>query len=356
MTGTTVIFRHRRMAVAMLAAIALAPACVDVEAQRVEGSFQRTLTVSGAPEVEVVTGSGRIEVQAGPAGRIEITGRIQGHDGWGWNRRGPVSLEERVRQIEANPPIEQTGNVVRIGRLLDKELGQGVSISFTVTVPAPSSVRAKTGSGSHRIDGVEGSVDASSGSGSLTLRDVGRARASTGSGSITADTVDGAFHASSGSGSIRATRVAGALTAKTSSGSIDLEQTRAGEVMVSSGSGSVRLRGVRGAVQASTSSGGLTIHGELSDAWRLSSSSGSVENQPGRQPWLRAGCEHELGAHRGRLPRDHHRFGQPAVAAGIGPRRRAASPRPHLVGGISIQKREQVERRTENASSPENAR
>ena len=356
MTGRTVIVRHRRMAVAMLAAIALAPACVEVEAQRVHGSFQRTLTVSGTPEVEVVTGSGRIEVQAGPAGRVEITGRIRGHDGWSWNRRGPMSLEERVRQIEANPPIEQTGNVVRIGRLIDKELGQGVSISFTVTVPAPSSVRAKTGSGSQLIDGVAGSLDASSGSGSLTLRDVGRARASTGSGSITADTVDGAFHGSSGSGSIHATRVAGALTAKTSSGSIDLEQTRAGEVTVSSGSGSVRLRGVRGAVQASTSSGGLTIYGELSDAWRLSSSSGSVDiSLAGSQ-----GFELDASTSSGRIE-----VGFPVTITGSVSRRslrgsaQGGGPLLHVrtsSGGISIQKREQVARRTGNASSPENTR
>lgn len=276
MTGRSVILRHCWTAMVIVAAIALIPACA-AEAQRAEGSFQRTLTVSGPPEIEVVTGSGRIDVRPGPAGRIEITGRIQAHDGWGWSRRSPVSLEERVRRIEANPPIEQSGSVVRIGRVTDDELLKGVSISFTLTVPAASAVRSKTGSGSQHIEGVDGSIDASSGSGSLTLRDVGgRLRASTGSGSITADTVGGAFHAAAGSGSIRATGVDGPITAKTSSGGIDLEQTGGGDVEVASSSGSVRLRGVRGAVRASTSSGSLTIYGQLSAAWRLSASSGSV--------------------------------------------------------------------------------
>jgi hypothetical protein len=342
-------FRHRRTALAMLAAIAFAPGCVEVEAQRVEGAFDRTLTVSGTPEVEVVTGSGRIEVQAGPPGRIQITGKIRGSDGWGWNRRGPVSLEERVRRIEASPPIEQSGNVVRIGRLTDKQLADGVSISYTVTVPAPSSLRAKTGSGSQLIDGVEGGVEASSGSGSLTLREIGgRSRASTGSGSITADTVDGAFHASAGSGSIRATRVAGAITAKTSSGSIDIEQTRAGEVTVSSGSGSVRLRGVRGAVQASTSSGGLTIDGDLSDGWRLSSSSGSVIIGLARSQ----GFELDATTSSGRIEVDFpvavtgtiSRRSLRGSTQGGGPLLRVRTSS----GGISIQKREQAAARTEN--------
>jgi DUF4097 and DUF4098 domain-containing protein YvlB len=190
----------------------------------------------------------------------------------------------------------------------------------------------------------------------LTLNDVGRARASTGSGSITADRVGEGFHASSGSGSIRATRVAGAITAKTSSGSIDLEQTRAGDVSVASGSGSVRLRGVRGAVQASTSSGGLTIHGELSDAWRLSSSSGSVNiSLAGSQ-----GFELDATTSSGRIE-----VGFPVTVSGLISRRSvrgsALGGGPLLrvrtsSGGISIQKREQVARRTENASSPENTR
>jgi putative adhesin len=338
MTGTRVILRHRSTAMAILAAIALVPACA--EAQRAEGSFQRTLTVSGPLDIEVVTGSGRIDVRPGPAGRIEIAGRIQAHDDWGWRRRGPLSPEERVRRIEANPPIEQSGSVVRIGRLADEELREGVSISFTLTIPAASTVRSKTGSGSQHIEGVDASIEASSGSGSLTLKDVaGRVRASTGSGSITADTVRGAFHATAGSGSVRATGVGGPIIAKTSSGSIDVEQTGAGDVEVSSGSGSVQLRGVRGAVQASTSSGGLTIHGELSAAWRLSASSGSVSvSLPGSQGF-------ELDANTGS---GHIDVGFPVTVTGTVSRRslrgsaQGGGPLLHVrtsSGGISIQKR-----------------
>lgn len=259
-------------AFALLAGLALVP--VTAESQRAEGSFQRTLTVSGQADIEVVTGSGRIDVRPGTAGRIEISARIQAHDSW---TRRALSPEERVRRIEANPPIEQSGNVIRIGHLRDEELREGVSISYTLTVPSASTLRSRTGSGSQEIDGVAGAVEASSGSGSLTLKNLGdRLRASTGSGSITADRVAGALHATTGSGSIRATDVNGAITAKTGSGGIDVAQSGGGNVEVSSSSGTVRLRGVRGAVDASTSSGGLSIQGELTGDWRLSASSGSV--------------------------------------------------------------------------------
>lgn len=266
--------RMRRSAVtACLSALVFVPAAA--EAQRAEGSFTRTLTVSGSPEIEVVSGSGRIEVRSGADGRIEIEGRIQASDGWG--RRSAVRPDEQVRRLEADPPIQQTGNAIRIGHIEDEDLKNGVSLSYTLTVPASSALRTRTGSGSQQIEGVGGEINASTGSGSLNFRSTGGGvRASTGSGSITAETVGGPFHATTGSGSIRASGVGGAITAKTGSGGIDVEQTGSGNVEVSSGSGTVRLRGVRGALRANTASGGVTVEGELAGDWRLSAASGTV--------------------------------------------------------------------------------
>lgn len=271
MSPTFLIWR-RRTALVLLLSAALAPA--TAEAQRAEGSFQRTLTVGGRAEIDVVSGSGRIEVRPGSDGRIEISARIQASNNW-W--RGTLSAEERVRRIEANPPVEQSGTVVRIGHIADEDLRNGLSISYTLTVPSSSSLTSKTGSGSQELTGVAGRVESSSGSGSLTFRDLGGdLRASAGSGSIVADAVRGAFHATTGSGSIRASGVGGRITARTGSGSIEVEQTGSGGLDVGSGSGSVRARGVRGDVKASTSSGSLDVQGQPAGEWRLSSSSGSV--------------------------------------------------------------------------------
>lgn len=261
---------------ALLMISALALDAAPAQAQRVEGSFQRTVTVSGSTSIDVVTGSGRIEVKPGPAGRVEISGNIRADDRWGMRTRR-LSAEERVRRLEANPPIEQSGSTLRIGHIKDEELREGVSISYTLTVPPDVSLESNTGSGSQDIDGITGDLDARSGSGSLTIAKTGGAvRASTGSGGITADSVGGSFRATTGSGSIRATAVRGAIFAKSGSGGIEVTQDGSGDVEVSTGSGSVHLRGVRGGVQASTSSGGLTIQGQLAGDWRLSSSSGSI--------------------------------------------------------------------------------
>jgi hypothetical protein len=189
-------------AVLVLTAGMLAPQ--PAHAQRAEGSFQRTVTVSGSPDVEVVSGSGSIEVRQGTAGRVEIAGRINANDSWGW-RRSQLSAEERVKRLEGTPPVEQRGKTVRIGHIEQEELRDGVSISYVVTVPRGTTLRTTTGSGSQEID-VDGSVEAHSGSGSLRIRRAGGLRASTGSGSVTAESIDAATHVTTGSGSIRVTK------------------------------------------------------------------------------------------------------------------------------------------------------
>ena len=273
-TPMTIILSSRR-ACATAAILGALLTSATAEAQRVEGTFERTVTVGDSPDVEITTGSGSIEVRQGASGRVEVRGRIRAGD-WGWNRGG-LSAEQRVRRLEAQPPVEQRGNAVRIGYISDEDLREGVSISYEVTVPSRAVVRSKSGSGSQRIDGVGGDVEVSTGSGSITVsRSGGRVRASTGSGGITAQDVGGAFEASTGSGSIDGIGIKGSISARTSSGGIEVTQTGGGDVEASSSSGSVRLRGVHGALRASTTSGSLAIEGQLSREWRLSSSSGHV--------------------------------------------------------------------------------
>jgi hypothetical protein len=255
----------------MMAALPAAAA-----AQSVEGAFERTLTVSGPVDLDVVSGSGSIEIRPGAAGRLEVRARVRAGRDWGFGR-SRLSAEERVRRIEASPPIEQTGDRVRIGRIVDDDVRDGVSISFTLTVPPETSVVSSTGSGAHRIEGVRGAVEATSGSGSIRIQDVGRdVRATTGSGSIAALMVGGSFEARSGSGAIEGSGVTGAIDVRTGSGRIDVSQTGGGDVHASSGSGSITLRGIRGGLRASTASGSLAVQGEQTADWRLSSASGSI--------------------------------------------------------------------------------
>jgi Uncharacterized conserved protein len=237
-----------------------------------QGSFERTLKVSGTVNLSVETGSGSIEIRSGSSDQIHVVGHIRSNGNW----FGPPS-EEKIRRIEANPPIQQSGSDVRIGHVEDPELRRNISISFEITVPADARVRSRSGSGSQTIDGTHGTLDVDTGSGDVKVRNIGSTvRANTGSGSIEADHIEGNMRAKTGSGSIRATGIAGGLEAETGSGDIRLEQTASGAVRAETGSGSIELKGVRGSLDAKTGSGGIEADGDPTGAWMVHTGSGEV--------------------------------------------------------------------------------
>jgi DUF4097 and DUF4098 domain-containing protein YvlB len=241
-----------------------------------EGSFDRTLSVTGPVQLEVRTGSGSIEVTAGAPGTVEVHGMIRARSGF----FAATDAAEKIRRIEENPPIEQQGNVIQVGgrAVEDEDLYDGVSISYRVVVPAETALVSKSGSGRQTVGELKGPVEATSGSGSLTLGRIGSdVRARAGSGSIHIDGVGGNLQVKTGSGSIDALAVHGAITASAGSGRIELGQTGEGDVTVNSGSGAVRVRGVRGALNVSTSSGSIRAEGEILRDWTLEASSGGIE-------------------------------------------------------------------------------
>src|ERR1700675_362504 len=74
-----------------------------------QGSFERTLTVSGPVDLEVLTHSGDVTVRTGSSSAVIIHGKIFVGDHWLTGNR-----ESDVRAIEQNPPIRQEGNRIHI--------------------------------------------------------------------------------------------------------------------------------------------------------------------------------------------------------------------------------------------------
>jgi DUF4097 and DUF4098 domain-containing protein YvlB len=237
-----------------------------------EGEFQRTLSVNGAVNIDLSTGSGSVQVHAGSSNQVQVTGHIKATD---WFSSGS---EERIKRIQANPPIQQSGNSIRIGHLDDPDLRHNISISYELTVPAETQLRSETGSGNQTIDGIKGIVETQAGSGGLRISNIGNSvRASTGSGNIDIDRVQGSVRAKAGSGSIHATEIAGGFEAETGSGRVTLEQTAPGTVRVGTGSGGMELHGVHGSLEAHAGSGGIRADGDPTGAWQLRTGSGTVE-------------------------------------------------------------------------------
>lgn len=263
-------YRLFTLGILTLAAVAL---CLSAPARAAEGHFERTLQVTGPVELDVQTGSGTINVRTGDSSTVRISGTIRSSGSW----LEGTDAEKKVRYLEANPPIEQHGGVVKVGHIEDESLQRNISISYEVVVPAATRLRSNSGSGDQDVNGLNGPVEASSGSGSLKLANIGdTVRASTGSGHITVEGVKGTVRASTGSGEILATGVAGGLHASTGSGNVTLRQTAPGDVQVNTGSGTVQLEGVHGTVRASTASGSIRVEGEGEGSWRLSTASGNV--------------------------------------------------------------------------------
>lgn len=208
---------------------------IDISAfaqERARGTFDRTLRVDGPVDLNLRTGSGDVDITTGTGDRVEVIGHVTASPGRPCIIIGTTCIfgedgdvAERVRQIEAAPPIEQAGNVIRIGYTNDDPRYRNVSISYEVVVPADTQVTSRTGSGDQMIGRVNGAV-----------------RAQAGSGDIQVERTGGDLDAQTGSGDIRVDAAGGAIRVQTGSGDIDVVQIARADVEARTGSGDVALR------------------------------------------------------------------------------------------------------------------
>jgi hypothetical protein len=267
-SSKTLLLVLNALAVATLVCLQVLPA-----AAASEGSFQRTLQVNGPVHMDLSTGSGDVHVRKGSSNQVQVSGHIRAGAEW-----FGTNSEEKIKRLEANPPIQQSGNDIRIGHIDDPELRRNVSISYDVTVPATTDLRVETGSGNQTVEGIQGPLEVTAGSGELKISEIGdRVRAETGSGDIEIDRVKGNVHAKTGSGSVRAEDIAGGFDADSGSGHITLSQIAPGSVRVDTGSGGMELRGVRGSLDAKAGSGTIEAEGSPTGAWNVQTGSGTVQ-------------------------------------------------------------------------------
>jgi len=242
--------------------LATASLAITTTAFAADKTFDRTLNVSGSPNVSVQTGSGYIRLKPGSDNQIHITGHVHGNNGW---MSGGSDVESRVQQIANNPPIVQNGNDITIGqRHGDNDLFRNISIDYDVTLPRTSNINAATGSGDMTIDNVGATLKAQTGSGSVRLQGVnGALKASTGSGDIEVQgnpSTD--WKLSTGSGTIHMNLGSGAkfnLVADTGSGSVDVSQPISMQGSLNKHHISGTVNGGGPTIHANTGSGDISI-------------------------------------------------------------------------------------------------
>ncbi|HUX44568.1 MAG TPA: DUF4097 family beta strand repeat-containing protein [Terracidiphilus sp.] len=206
-----------------------------------EATFDRTFNVTGRVDLSVSTGSGNIHLISGPDNRVHIFGRVR--PSWG------AGNDSMVQQIAANPPLQQTGNIIRVGK--DQRNLHNISIDYEIEAPANAFLAANSGSGNITDDGIGDN-----------------AKLSTGSGNIHATGLQRGFYVNTGSGNIYA------------------EQVGTGDAHAQTGSGSIELRNVTGALRAGTGSGSVKVSGSPTNPWHVETGSGSIEFWPGNTGFL----------------------------------------------------------------------
>jgi hypothetical protein len=164
------------------------------------GSFSRVLQVSGPVRLEVESGAGSITVHVGNDRTVSVTARIRARGSW-----SGMSAEAKIAKLQDNPPIEQQGNSIHIGRVEDAQLSRNVFMNYDLNVPAQTQLTLKTGAGHQFIEGTELPLDAWSGAGHITVENVsGNVEIHTGAGGIEVRSPKGTLRAETGAGSVRA--------------------------------------------------------------------------------------------------------------------------------------------------------
>ncbi len=215
-----------------------------------QGTFDRTLQVSGPVDLEVLTRSGDVTIRSGGSGSVQIHGKIYVGDRWLMGNR-----QSDVQEIQQHPPIRQEGNSIHIDYVNMRD----ISVDYEITVPADTAVRTHSGSGDQTIEGTRGNADIQTGSGDVKLRNL-----------------TGEIRLQTGSGDVRAHEISGSVKGGAGSGDIEVEENGQGAVDLHTGSGNITVHGIQGSFHGEAGSGDITAEGTQSGAWEIHTGSGNV--------------------------------------------------------------------------------
>ena len=124
--------------------------CATVAAQTAEGTFELALATN-EDVVQLVVGdasSSELHVSTGDPGQVVVQGTVRAYS----DRR---KVQEWVSELEASPPVVQSGSVLRIGEL-PWRVRRHLNTSYRVVVPPKANVHAEAES--IRVEGLGGNL------------------------------------------------------------------------------------------------------------------------------------------------------------------------------------------------------
>jgi len=263
--------RHSKLALPFvaLAAVTILFGCTTGPA--VTGWFDRKYDVSGPIRLELTNASGDVDITGSGDGKVHIHGEVRA------SGFGSDSPQKRLDDTVSNPPLEQRGDTIRIGR--DFSRMQNVTITYNIQVPHDTEVSASVASGAQTIRDVKGPVKVQAASGSIRVEKIDRdAQLTTASGSISATDVGSEVRVKSASGSVTVTNTRGDVIVDAFAGTIRVSRP-GGRIDANTASGEVEIQGAANDVKAHAASGRVSVQGNPgSDSyWELKTMSGAVQ-------------------------------------------------------------------------------
>ncbi len=257
---------------AMLAGAALLAAILSGcgPESSVQGSGDRSYTVSGPVRLELSNGSGNSRVTVGAPGEVKIHAEFRVRS-WPWD-----DPDRTLKDLVANPPFSQSGDLIHIGAS-GWERAE-FSADYTVTVPPDTEMRGISGSGNLEVEGIAGPANFTVGSGNIRATGIKNdMHAIVGSGNATFADSQGRIEATAGSGEVVVRGAKGDVRARTGSGEIRIERP-GGNVEADAGSGNIEVRDAMADLRIHSGSGEINIEGNPGSAnyWDVRATSGDV--------------------------------------------------------------------------------
>ncbi len=226
-------------AAALLATVSLAACEVNLNSEGIVSRETKSFSVSGAPEVQLDTFDGSIEIHSWDRDEVEVEIERRAMD------------QKLVDEMQVS--AEQHGDriVVKVTRPSRRESeGIQVGVHFSPTARLRVALPRKS------------QITASSGDGSIAVEDV--------SGKITLNTSDG---------SVRGSRLSGEIFVRSGDGSITMDRIE-GKLDLETDDGRIGLEAKPTALRARTADGSIRLRVEpdstMSDDWDVQTADGSV--------------------------------------------------------------------------------
>jgi len=263
--------RHRILgkSLVLLASVMVLSGCNTGPA--VTGTFDRNYTVTGPIRLELTNAAGDVDIRGSADGKVHVHADVRA-SGIGFD-----NPRKRLDDTLSNPPVEQRGDTIRVGK--DISHMRNLSISYTILVPRDTEVSTSVASGAETIRDVRGPVKVQSASGSVRVEKIERdAQLTTASGSVSASEIGGDVRISTLSGSVAISNIKGAVHVSALAG-VARVSAPGGRVEADTGSGEVEIVGATKDVKAHAKSGRVFVQGNpgASSYWELKTMSGAVQ-------------------------------------------------------------------------------